>query len=194
MDFKKIIQLFIILAATCPSFALLRSDLNGDCRVDMMDLAILMSEWMQDESEDCMSLGPNKVTNGTFDTGADTDWEFGDGWLWFDGPDHAHFSYAGTSGLLLQDGLGLDNNSRYMVQFTVSSWLHPGGDLPQVAFGGQLYTFEGDGIQTFYLPGGESEIYFVSRTGLGTIFNIDDVSVREILSYTDESDEETLLF
>lgn len=43
--------LFLLITPVC--FAL-RADINGDCRVDMADLAILASEWMQ-EDENCMS-------------------------------------------------------------------------------------------------------------------------------------------
>lgn len=62
--------LILFLSILCP--AKLRADLNGDCRVDIADLAILMSEWLQEE--DCnMSLGPELTTNGGLDT--DTWWE-----------------------------------------------------------------------------------------------------------------------
>lgn len=45
---------FTLLWMTASNAMALRADLNGDCRVDFLDLAILASEWMQ-EDEDCMS-------------------------------------------------------------------------------------------------------------------------------------------
>lgn len=43
--------LILFLSVLCP--AKLRGDLNGDCKVDMADLIILLSEWMQEE--ECMA-------------------------------------------------------------------------------------------------------------------------------------------
>jgi hypothetical protein len=51
----KCLILCVLLCSTL-SPAKLRADLNGDCRVDIADLAILMSEWLQEEDCDMANL------------------------------------------------------------------------------------------------------------------------------------------
>ena len=51
---KMVCVLSVWLCLCSIGWGTLRSDLNGDCRVDFLDLAILASEWML-ESEDCMA-------------------------------------------------------------------------------------------------------------------------------------------
>jgi hypothetical protein len=56
-----ILILCLLLCSTL-SPAKLRADINGDCRVDLSDLAIMMSEWLQEENCN-MSLSDNLIAH-----------------------------------------------------------------------------------------------------------------------------------
>lgn len=58
--------LVVVLVWSGVVSARLVADLNGDCRVDLLDLAILASEWMLEESEDCMANKYIQCSDGYF--------------------------------------------------------------------------------------------------------------------------------
>ena len=157
----------------------LRADLNGDCRVDMQDMMILLSEWMM-EDEDClMGLGPELVTNGGFDT--DSDWYYVGGASITNGKLHL-FTLSVCAG---SQEIAISQGKTYQVHFEVSDYnVPPGTSYVKASLGMTDIEITGDGVY---------ELEVVSGIGIVIGFygyfgeeffscNIDNVSVREVLS------------
>lgn len=177
---RMILTILLWLCSVTPAAASLRADLNGDCRVDIHDLAILMSEWMLEE--DCeMSLGPELVTNGGFDSG--------DNWNLFGGPviDSGKLTLTtllvGTANQII----GIVSGKTYQVVFEVSSYNNPSDNTIECKLGTSEPAIDINGNGNY----SENVLYNAGDSFIGfrcvlneELFSckIDNVSVREVLS------------
>jgi len=180
---------FVLISSVCAT-ATLRADLNGDCRVDMADMAILMSEWMFEGDCD-MGLGPELVVNGDFssETGG---WSFLVGtWIISDGALHllsADLPVFQTLG-------GLVIGKTYQLNYDLLSY-----NIENPFSSGIYFTFDGVSgpvhllddpspahySADFVYSGTTNDLYFwVEDIGEGSSVNIDNVSVREIVADSD---------
>lgn len=101
----------LFLNALCP--AKLRADLNGDCRVDMADLAILMSEWL--ESEDCsVALGEELLSDPELVTGLP--WTAEGGWAFADG---TAVSLIGAANEKFYQAVNLEDTKVYRITIVI---------------------------------------------------------------------------
>jgi len=162
-------------------FGYLRADLNGDCRVDFEDLAILMQEWMM-EDEDClMNLGNELVTNGAFDD--ETGWTtqgIGFGWYIFSG----NLRWVGFVGAeTASQSIAIQAGKTYRVVYILTA---PCGlESFAVKLGGTVVSELKEAVTyTYDVVAGSSDtnISFVGTASLGSQeVRIDNVSVKEIL-------------
>lgn len=176
------ICLIMVLSQLCP--AKLRSDLNGDCKVDIQDLAIMMSEWLQ--NEDCMSLGPELVTNGTFDT--NTDWSFQNaiapGWaisggvLRFD-KDALHL---GSTGDFTYQSILVETGKTYTISYTLNVIDAVFGTGVTISIGNVSATprlTSGNYSEALVMDDGDPVLLILmGNIGQGSL-TIDNVSVKE---------------
>jgi len=146
----------------------LRADINGDCRVDIEDLCILCSEWMQ-EDEDCiMGLGPELVTNGDFDS--DVGWNAV-------GSAIVNFGFGMFSGVgTLTRPISVTAGKMYQVVFEIAS--RTNGDV-RIIMGGTNGTSRST-VATFTETIIAAATTEVIVEGNGTL-NVNDLSVKEIL-------------
>ena len=171
----------------------LRADLNGDCRVDMQDLMILLSEWMM-EDEDClMGLGPELVLHGDFeDENVNGDWFI---LRYFDcgEKDAAYYSSDGSlRGEISQNMNGkLEAGKTYLVQFDTEIVTLPGQScyalLEPMEVGPSFQwdiTETGHTEQTISVdyPYGYFRFRCQATEGILSEVHFDNVSVREVLS------------
>ncbi|MBE3142921.1 MAG: hypothetical protein IMZ61_03240 [Planctomycetes bacterium] len=168
---------FILCLLLCGTLspATLRADLNGDCRVDIADLAILMSEWLQEE--DCnMSLGEELVVNGDFAL-EDTGWASDAGWTF----DTETANWSGLSGGLNQDSLPVTAGKTYLVSYEVSDYAGLGYIHANLGgTSGALISF--DGVREEQLIAGDDGTFSLEVTGSGCSLKADNVSVKEVLA------------
>jgi hypothetical protein len=172
----------LLLSVICR--ARLRADLNGDCRVDFADLYILMSEWVLEE--DCeMSLGPELVTNGGFDT--DTNWTKGAGWTISEGT--ANYITGVPPSELITQNISITEEKCYQVSFDLILYTTPheqGQSITALigAVPAQTWLLGGlSGTQTATaVAAGPSSVTIVCSNTLDVdLIKIDNVSVREVL-------------
>jgi hypothetical protein len=179
----------VFLMCTVCAFGL-RADINGDGRVDMEDLAILASEWMQ---EDEPMFGPNLVTNGTFDTDL-SGWTAENGWSW-SSYIVAEVEWAITEGVtaILSQALPIVAGKQYEISWDVVNNIDVGAGTFSIALGGtvQELGFEewtASGHQSYMLTAGTTD-NLLKFTGVGQsslkILGIDNISVRELLTNPD---------
>ena len=175
MKLWTMLYFILFLSVLCP--AKLRADLNGDCRVDLADLAILASEWLQ---EDCdMALGPELAVDGGFDDGG-AYWVTEDaGWSFIDGK----AQWSGLAGALNQDTIPVTAGTLYSVSYDISDY--SGFGYIHVDVGGNsgsLISF--DGTHTEQITAGEDGTFSLEITGSGCSLKLDNISVREIIPDT----------
>jgi hypothetical protein len=167
-------------------FGCLRSDINGDGRVDLGDLAIMASEWMQ---ESCMALGPELVTNGGFDSDLSS---------WVSDPLGAFAQSDGkavwdsdlSSEASLTQTVAGESGKKYKLSFTISS-------VSGFSFLQSSASVQWGGGSVSFLTSMASGTYnaFITHNGVansliisGGNFNenggfaVDNVSVKEVLS------------
>jgi hypothetical protein len=194
---KTYVILFLICA--CHLFGL-RADLNGDCRVDMEDLAILMSEWMQVEDCNDMALGRERITNGTFDADL-SDWTAftfpEDGhWEWYNSEQAALLDYSDADmQAILSQTLESSIASGKTVRASFSIFQYEDHSYPNGLVKLQLLNASNDEVGLIDATDGDFGIYSDDITLTDTVTSIrllstwfgdyaayfDNISVREIL-------------
>jgi hypothetical protein len=159
----------------------LRADINGDHIVDLQDLAILASEWMECD----MSLGPELVVNGGFDT--DTDWDYTDepfgGWTISGGK--INFADPVMNSPCSQSDV-VEIGKTYQVEFTLSGSNFSGAGGCAVSINSDVKTKRTtDGTFTEIVEAAETKVSLQAlppdEFPEGNSFSIDNVSVREVL-------------
>lgn len=148
------------------------ADLNGDCVVDMNDLVILLQEWLQTDENCLMALGPELVTNGTFD--ADSDWNKIGGHVTIsDGK--ANWDGVGDSNIN-QSLSGSTIGKKYQVVYTISNYVsgsvQPSLGITSLSSKSSNGTYSEIAVLTVL-----TSIMFTSAGEL----SIDDVSVKEVV-------------
>jgi hypothetical protein len=122
------------------------------------------------------TLGPDLVTNGTFDSAtgwtAETGWSIGSG---------VATTVAGTTGALYQ-GISLVAGRTYRVDFTISNTLS-GGVIPSLFGGTTVFgpTLSGNGPKSALITAasGNTNIRFF-KDAASAALSIDNISVREL--------------
>ena len=130
---------------------------------------------MLDKSQG-LTLGPELVTNGTFDT--DTDWTKGTGWTIGSG---VASKASGSSGTITQPVSGLTAGSVYAVSVDVNTFVS-GGSSIRLTFGGstgESTTTPPDTLTNFFVATSEIQSVSVFVGGLATA-EIDNISVKEL--------------
>ena len=196
---KTILIVFVMLAF--PVCGALKADISGpaempDGRVDLYDLAILAAEWLQ---EDFMSLGPELVTNGTFDTDL-SGWTPTDGVTWNEDGANASFVTGPESEQTLTQSIEISAGKTYQITMTFP-YMSVGYDENETAItiilGGTIQKISNpdnpEYEQNYQVVAGSSDANLVIRennTALGTLtFFIDNISVREIITDGNVIDE-----
>jgi hypothetical protein len=173
-----IVFCLLLLSVLCP--AQLRADLNGDCKVDLADLAILLSEWMQ-KDEDCMALGDELVVNGGFDTEIDDEWQK------VGSVDSSGGSclLSKTTGVSLIQQESVEAAKTYFVSIDVLEVVLTNEATANLTLGGSGTGISLNAVQTFtetITTGGSTNVTIsLSSTTNGDKIRIDNVSVREVL-------------
>jgi hypothetical protein len=191
------VVMMICWQAVC--FGALRADINRDGRVDLLDLAILASEWLMEDND--MRLGPELITNGGF-SGIGSPWALDSSGSWQIGDGQANLHYEfnvdETHSLVYVDGNFLEGHT-YRVTFEIKSI---SGNLPdegiRIYIGTDALTtrktaavFTEDivpPVNTTYLT--IHPVVTVPSTST-LIAVIDNVSVKEV--FPDDDDEAAVL-
>jgi hypothetical protein len=122
-------------------------------------------------------LGPELVTNGTFDT--DTAWTKGTGWTISGGVATTASSNSGT----LDQSITVVAGKIYRVKYTITGWV---AGQAQIGFSGGTTVLgplsgTGNGTRTFYISAVTgNNLFRVFKNSSLDSFSIDNISVREL--------------
>jgi hypothetical protein len=123
------------------------------------------------------ALGPNLLTNGTFD--ADTNWSKGPGWTISGGV--ASKSLAAASNIVSQFGI-FTNGRIYEISFEILNYVS-GSVLVFAGIGSsdsQSGLYSGNGRYSVFLRGSVSPANFYLQGNAAFVGSVDNISVREI--------------